>query len=114
MSDDDDDISMLGGLFKGAALYLVKPVTLNTMKTLWQFAYMNNIDLLAFSDCEEDNNNVNVVQTESADKRQREEEDDNDESKAPKKTKLVWSDELHTKFLLAVNELGVEGKCVFP
>ncbi|XP_048321685.2 two-component response regulator ARR14 isoform X2 [Ziziphus jujuba] len=129
MSDDDDDISMLGGLFKGATFYLVKPVTLNNMKNLWQFAYMNNKDLLQFSDSGEENNN-NIVQIESQgenaaaddevskDKRKREEEisdnkdeeinEDNDDSKAPKKAKLVWSDELHTKFLQAVNALGIE------
>lgn len=131
MSDDDDDISMLGGLFKGATFYLVKPVTLNNMKNLWQFAYMNNKDLLQFSDSGEENNN-NIVQIESQgenaaaddevskDKRKREEEisdnkdeeinEDNDDSKAPKKAKLVWSDELHTKFLQAVNALGIEGE----
>lgn len=29
--------AMLGGLFKGAILYLVKPVTMGDLKNLWQF-----------------------------------------------------------------------------
>ncbi|EXB45090.1 hypothetical protein L484_019315 [Morus notabilis] len=36
-------------------------------------------------------------------------EEENDDSTALSKTKLIWTDELHNKFLQATNELGFDG-----
>ncbi|KAM1019248.1 hypothetical protein ACFX2I_040650 [Malus domestica] len=46
MSDDDDENAMLvlGGLFKGAVYYIVKPLTMDSLKNQWQFAFINNRD----------------------------------------------------------------------
>lgn len=44
MSDDDDANAMLGGLFKGAVYYIVKPLTMDSLINLRQFAFINNRD----------------------------------------------------------------------
>ncbi|CAN6704289.1 unnamed protein product [Malus baccata var. baccata] len=48
MSDDDDEnaMLMLGGMFKGAVYYIVKPLTMDSLKNQWQFAFINNRDAM--------------------------------------------------------------------
>lgn len=65
MSVDYNGNAMLGGLFKGAMLYLVKPITMDDLKYLWQFALMKEReDLLAveeeISGIEEESSLVNA------------------------------------------------------
>ncbi|KAM1486314.1 hypothetical protein ACFX2I_000527 [Malus domestica] len=143
MSDDDDENAMLGGLFKGAVYYIVKPLTMDSLKNLWQFAFISNRDAVTTS------NNRDVVIDLTADdssgefqqeytsnegleiesimkkekqissrkslKRKNPEGmnkdkggDNSDSTCTQKKPKMVWTNELHKKFVQAVTLLGVD------
>ena len=134
MSADDNENAMLGSLFKGAMLYLVKPITLDDIKNLWQFALMKNSEKTLVAD------GVSSVQGESSEesasdddtesqlfentrkqshqkaKRKVPEETDKDEeeedydSSVLKKPKLIWTNELHNRFLQAIKLLGIDSK----
>ncbi|XP_059456679.1 two-component response regulator ARR14-like [Corylus avellana] len=126
MSADDNENAMLGSLFKGAMFYLVKPVTLNNVRNLWQFASMKSREETAATD------GVSSVQGETSDieiqsfenkmqqshqkaKRkvpeamEKDEEEDNDDSTVIKKPKLIWTNDLHNRFLEAIRVLGIDG-----
>ncbi|XP_048426102.1 two-component response regulator ARR2-like [Pyrus x bretschneideri] len=148
MSDDDDANAMLGGLFKGAVYYIVKPLTMDSLKNLWQFAFISNRDAVTI------NNNRDAVIDLTADdssgefqqeytsnegleiesimkkekqishrkslKRKNPEGmnkdkggDNSDSTCTQKKPKMVWTNELHKKFVQAVTLLGVDSKSLF-
>ncbi|PQM36792.1 two-component response regulator ARR1 [Prunus yedoensis var. nudiflora] len=130
MSDDDDENAMLGGLFKGAVFYFVKPLTINSLKNLWQFAFIKNrnhvvIDLTeeessVYGESQQENTSNEGLESESFMTRDRwlkrknpegtykDEETENSDSTSQKKPKLVWTNELHKRFLQAVRLLGVD------
>ncbi|GAV92001.1 Response_reg domain-containing protein/Myb_DNA-binding domain-containing protein, partial [Cephalotus follicularis] len=126
MSSDNDENAMLGGLFKGAVFYLVKPIIMNDMKNLWQFAYMNYrekmADLEGINSFQEDSPDENSSDDKSEGQsltkngkrkepepgeNDKDEEEDND-SGVTKKSKLIWTNELHNRFLQAVRVLGFD------
>ncbi|XWS35728.1 hypothetical protein CRYUN_Cryun20dG0021200 [Craigia yunnanensis] len=133
MSVDYNGNAMLGGLFKGAVLYLVKPITMDDLKNLWQFAFIkerkNVVVAEEISGIEEESSleNASGVDVESqpltsegrqnllSEKRKRSNEmengveEDNDDSAALKKPKLIWTNELHNRFLQAVKLLSIDG-----
>ncbi|GKV13033.1 hypothetical protein SLEP1_g24110 [Rubroshorea leprosula] len=133
MSADLDCTAMLGGLFKGAVLYLVKPITMNNLRYLWQFAVVSKRDRLAVSNgiessqeklpqgnSSDEDLETPVLTDEQNQQNQRSgkrkvleeangnEEEDNDDSAVLKKPKLVWTNELHNRFLQAIRFLGIE------
>ncbi|XP_031254734.1 two-component response regulator ARR14-like isoform X1 [Pistacia vera] len=122
MSADDSENDMLGGLFKGAALYLVKPITMNDIKNLWQFAFMKKTDRTVAaedSSCiSSDHDTENQIfantgrQSHQNGKRKepKEMEEDNDDISVLKKPKLIWTNGLHNRFLQAIRVLGIDGK----
>ena len=124
---------MLGWLYKGAALYLMKPIIKNDVKNLWQLAYRkkkrttvsspgSNSFHAGFS--AENASSVTagipslsstMGQSDQMGKRKELEEtdkddEDNDNLTVLKKPKLVWTDELHNRFLQAIRILGIDGK----
>nr|POF08929.1 two-component response regulator arr2 [Quercus suber] len=126
MSADDSEKAMLGSLFKGAVLHLVKPITLNDMKNLWQFALMKKSDKTlaaarissgqwALSE-ESVNQPFENKKEESHQKAKRkapeetnkDEEEENYDSSVLKKPNLVWNNELHNRFPQAFNVLGID------
>ncbi|TQD71487.1 hypothetical protein C1H46_042977 [Malus baccata] len=46
MSDDENAMLVLGGLFKGVVYYIIKPLTMDSLKNQWQFAFINNRDAM--------------------------------------------------------------------
>ncbi|CAK7347996.1 unnamed protein product [Dovyalis caffra] len=131
-SADNNESAMLGCLYKGAALYLTKPITKNDVKNLWQLTYRKKIKTTVSSEgsnsfhvgsSEENASNVTVgtpsffntmEQIDQMGKRKElgetdNDEEDNDSLTVPKKTKLVWTNELHNRFLQAIRVLGIDG-----
>ncbi|XVF22635.1 hypothetical protein REPUB_Repub12eG0188100 [Reevesia pubescens] len=131
MSVDYNGNAMLGGLFKGAILFLLKPITMDDLKNLWQFAFIKEREnLLAveeISGIEEESSleNASGVDVESQPlasegrqtlqkgkrklrEMQNDEEEDNDDSAGLKKPKLIWTNELHDRFLEAIKVIGIE------
>lgn len=125
MSADDNENDMLGALFKGADFYLVKPISMNDIKTLWQFAFTKKTDKIvaaegvsSISSDDTDNQIFPNKWRESHQNPKRKEStevdknagEDNDDASVLKKPKLTWTSELHNKFLQAVRVLGIDGK----
>lgn len=122
---------MLGGLFKGAVLYLIKPIIKNDVKNLWQFTYARKMKTKttvssegsnSFNVGSEENASSETVDSQlstvgqTAQKGKRKElekadknEEDNDNLTIPKKPKLFWTNELHDRFLQAIRILGIDG-----
>lgn len=145
MSDDDDETAMLGGLFKGAVYYIVKPLTMDSLKNLWQFAFISNRDAVttnnnrdAVIDLTADDSGADFQQEYTSNegleigsitkkekqisfrkslKRKNPEGMNKDKGGensnstcTQKKPKMVWTNELHKKFVQAVTLLGVDSK----
>ncbi|KAJ8748938.1 hypothetical protein K2173_013375 [Erythroxylum novogranatense] len=126
-SADDGEGAMLGSLFKGAVLYLVKPIVMNDIKNLWQFLHMKKLDSMVAvegtnnlqGETSEDNTSSEALESQSVlnnrepipqqCKRKEFEIMDKDEDSAiHKKPKIRWSNELHNRFLHAIDILGID------
>ena len=127
------------GITHGACDYLLKPVRIEELKNIWQHVIrrkkfdardQNNLD--AAEDCDK-NQRANsegaqgLITNGSSDrneklnrKRKDQNEDDEDDGEdnlhenedpsTQKKPRVVWSIELHRKFVAAVNQLGIDSK----
>lgn len=137
MSADDSERSMLKALQAGAAFYFVKPVNFNDLKDLWQYAALprqgasavikqiesaqrallphERIPLLGTGASVSSMMDEEMQEKESSKKMAEEKaskssERGKDQAVLPKKTKLVWTDELEHEFLEAIRKIGVESK----
>ncbi|XP_043805610.1 two-component response regulator ARR14 [Manihot esculenta] len=131
LSADNNENAMLGCLFKGAVFYLLKPITMNDVKSLWQFSYMKTPGEIApsggskcFQEESPENGSIEASECLSfsdaweqiAQKGKRKELEDIDKDKGddsvkstvPKKPKLIWTNELHDRFLQAIRILGID------
>nr|QYI40133.1 two-component response regulator ARR1 [Lilium hybrid division I] len=130
MSSDGGKDVVMKGVTHGACDYLIKPVRLEALKTIWQHVVrkkrnemreIENSGSLEEGEkqkrgLEESDNatSVNEGSWKNAKRRKdgkEEEEEENDEredSSGVKKPRVVWSVELHQQFVKAVNQLGVE------
>ncbi|KAI4377194.1 hypothetical protein MLD38_014865 [Melastoma candidum] len=133
LSSYGDTKLVMRGVYHGASDYLVKPVRMEELKNIWQHVLRKNFNSKAKNDCPNldkvDDREVGVVSNVAASgdlpgnltKRRKEQNDDDDEDEdsedggqeneepsSQKKPRVVWSVELHQKFIDAVNQLGLE------
>lgn len=133
LSAHSDTELVMKGIAHGACDYLLKPVRIEELKNIWQhvirrkklepnaknklpsqdkaqnggsdgeqgFSATSNADNAKFNRKRKD-------QDDDEDEEGRENELDNDDPSNPKKPRVVWSVELHKKFVSAVNQLGLE------
>ena len=127
MSADDGKHVVMKGVTHGACDYLIKPVRIEALKTIWQHVVRKKKtewkDLEQSGSAEEGDRQPK--QSEEADysssannegnwrnskKRKDEEEDaeERDDTSTLKKPRVVWSVELHQQFVAAVNQLGID------
>ncbi|KAK7329968.1 hypothetical protein VNO77_24151 [Canavalia gladiata] len=126
---------VMKGVIHGACDYLMKPVRIEELQNIWQHVVRRKIDCKdknkspneekAYNmtrECSQaivsENNadqNTNLGQKRKAQSEvEAEEEDDqeneheNEEPSNQKKPRLVWAAELHSKFVAAVNQLGID------
>lgn len=134
LSAHSDYDTVMKGIIHGACDYLVKPVSLKELRNIWQHVVKKNIGsykkiiggpsrhLLPSSESAPSGSRKRKenVQEDSGDNgdddSDREEEDgdgseqDGDESSNRKKPRVVWSQELHQKFVHAVQQLGLDSE----
>ncbi|CAI9098907.1 OLC1v1035639C1 [Oldenlandia corymbosa var. corymbosa] len=129
LSANSDPKLVLKGVHHGACDYLVKPVRIEELRNIWQHVIRRKkLDPKKSKSSFEDkahqgNGEVcgGPLQTGSGDqsgklnkKRQNEEDEgeengnENDDPTTQKKPRVVWSIELHRKFVAAVHQLGIE------
>lgn len=137
LSAHSDTKLVMQGVTHGAVDYLLKPVRIEELKNIWQHVVRRkNFDCRDQSKACNDEKGLNIAgegspslrSENSVDQNKRlgkkrkdqseEEEDDvegngdDDDPSAQKKPRVVWSVELHRKFVAAVNQLGLESKLV--
>jgi len=137
LSAHSDTKLVMQGVTHGACDYLLKPVRIEELKNIWQHVVRRkNFDGRDQSKASNDEKALNIAgegspslrSENSGDQNRRlgkkrkdqseEEEDDgegngdDDDPSAQKKPRVVWSVELHRKFVAAVNQLGLESKLV--
>jgi two-component response regulator (ARR-B family) len=135
LSAHSDTKLVMKGVTHGACDYLLKPVRIEELKNIWQHVLRRKK-----FDCKEQNKSPNedkgghgtgdsgqdVISTGNAeqsklsrkrkDQNEDEEEEDeeneneNEDPSNQKKPRVVWSVELHRKFVAAVNQLGLESE----
>ncbi|XP_073285455.1 two-component response regulator ARR1-like isoform X2 [Primulina huaijiensis] len=128
MSADDSKDVVMKGVTHGACDYLIKPVRMEALKNIWQHVVRKKKHEGKDKDFEnsggvEDGDQKQKIfedgdysssaneENRNSKKRKDEEGDDaeeRDDVSTHKKPRVVWSSELHLKFMDAVNKLGLE------
>lgn len=122
MSANGETSAVMKGIKHGACDYLLKPVRIEELKNIWQHVVRKKKRDVGASDKFEDKQRLNDSgEYHSSDgpdgslkhpKKRKEEEDDteleNEDPSTSKKPRVVWSVELHQKFVHAVNQLGID------
>uniref|UniRef100_A0A0R0HRH5 Response regulatory domain-containing protein n=1 Tax=Glycine max TaxID=3847 RepID=A0A0R0HRH5_SOYBN len=114
---------VMRGVIQGACEYLTKPVRIEELQNIWQHVLRRRID-------SKDKNkiaskgkkaaiwlNIKLGQKRKEQSEDEEEEEyhkENEEHSNQKKPRLVWDVELHRKFLVVVNDLGIDSEFAFP
>ncbi|KAI3803068.1 hypothetical protein L1987_31216 [Smallanthus sonchifolius] len=124
LSGNSNPKLVMKGITHGACDYLVKPVRLEELRNIWQHVIRRKVESKSQSKSnnnQERPNNEGEQETDSGDpngklnrKRKDEDEDvedngnEDDDPSTQKKPRVVWSIDLHRKFVAAVNQLGIE------
>lgn len=123
------------GITHGACDYLLKPVRIEELKNIWQHVIRRrsdskdqnrspNLDItchgteagkavLTISNSDENDKHSRKRKDQNEDEEEYGEDDENDNEDDPtsqKKARVVWSVELHQKFVAAVKQLGLESE----
>lgn len=121
MSDDKTENTIIKGLESGGACFIWKPVTQDDVHYLWQYAIMQRKKKKSIGKqivIQENSNEQNPHESSSSSsvseksyKRNKHDRDENQQVyKPPKKSKLIWTEYLHNKFLEAITKLGLKSK----
>lgn len=129
LSANGDTRLVMQGITHGACDYLLKPVRIEELKTIWQHVVRRrHLDSRDQNSCNiKDKSSVEGNGVGSAnsnpdaklgkkrkdqngddDDEQDENEHENEDPSSQKKPRVVWSVELHRKFVAAVNQLGLD------
>ena len=136
LSSHSDPKLVMRGITHGACDYLLKPVRIEELKNIWQHVIRRkkfdpkdqnkaaNQDNIQHEDeeggqgpplsgNEEQNGKLNRKRKDqNADEEEEgdENEEENEDPSSQKKPRVVWSVELHRKFVAAVHQLGIESE----
>jgi len=132
LSANGDTKLVMKGISHGACDYLLKPVRMEELKNIWQHVIRrkkfdskekNKTSNLDKPTSDSGNGHgssgaVNSDQNEKLTKKRKDQDEDedeeqendhdNDDPSTQKKPRVVWSVELHRKFVAAVNQLGID------
>ncbi|KAL9375872.1 hypothetical protein Peur_032751 [Populus x canadensis] len=135
MSSDDSEKVILRTLEGGAAFYIVKPINKDDLKNVWQYAvatktgkyslsikeiggsqesssstvFDQKIYVDEVSSAKSTNNKIcNEKDRINKNRKRTKEDQEVDSQLAPKKPKVVWTNSLHSRFLQAINHIGLD------
>ena len=133
MSVDGETSRVMKGVQHGACDYLLKPIRMKELRNIWQHVFrkkiheVRDIEILegieSFqmtrngSDLYEDGHflcgeDLTLIRKRKDIESKHDEKDIGDNTSA-KKARVVWSVELHQKFVKAVNQIGFDSKYLF-
>lgn len=131
LSANGDTKAVMKGISHGACDYLLKPIRIEEVKNIWQHVVRrrkfdtryhingenslrlqipNSESMQGNGDPRSKTNRKRKDNNEEDDEDSEENIQDKEDSSARKKPRVVWSVELHGKFVAAVNQLGIESK----
>ncbi|PHU01739.1 Two-component response regulator ARR12 [Capsicum chinense] len=121
MSVDDSRSVIMKAVIHGAHDYLVKPVSIEALKNIWQHVVRQNkdewkgkiLDRLGNVEGAEYSDAAKEGRLKSSKKRNDKEENEigeRNDTNTVKKARVLWSPELHEKFIQAINQLGGDSK----
>ncbi|XP_055822868.1 two-component response regulator ORR24-like isoform X2 [Solanum dulcamara] len=130
LSANSDTKLVMKGISHGACDYLVKPVRIEELRNIWQHVIRRKkVEPKSQSKSNDQDKSYqgsgesgrgqsptgNADQNGKCNKKRKDEEDENDENgndnedpTTQKRARVVWSIELHRKFVAAVGQLGIE------
>ncbi|MFS7935297.1 putative response regulator and transcription factor RR-B-type family [Helianthus anomalus] len=119
LSGNGDRNLVMKGITHGACDYLVKPVRLEELRNIWQHVIRRKVESKSQSKSKHnheksDQGNEGGDQNEKLNRKRKDEEEDeengneSDDPTTKKKPRVVWSIDLHRKFVAAINQLGIE------
>ncbi|KAL7097193.1 hypothetical protein ACP275_10G128400 [Erythranthe tilingii] len=119
LSANGDPKLVMKGITHGACDYLLKPVRIEELKNIWQHVLRRKKFEPKNQNNKSGDQNANADQNGDQNgkfSRKRKEDEDvsedngneSDDPSSQKKPRVVWSIELHRKFVGAVNQLGIE------
>ncbi|CAH2061073.1 unnamed protein product [Thlaspi arvense] len=123
LSAHSDPKYVMKGVTHGACDYLLKPVRIEELKNIWQHVVRSRFDKNRGSNngdkrdgsgnegaanSDQNSGRANRKRKDQYNEDEDEERDDNDDPSTQKKPRVVWTVELHKKFVAAVNQLGFE------
>jgi two-component response regulator ARR-B family len=135
LSANGETQTVMKGITHGACDYLLKPVRLEQLRTIWQHVirrrtcdaknHGNENDDAGKKAMNAEGENGGANRNKRTSRRGRDDNGDdgddsddnsneNGDSSTQKKPRVVWSVELHRKFVAAVNQLGIDSKCYDP
>lgn len=117
---------VMKGITHGACDYLLKPVRMEELKNIWQHVIrrkkfdskeqnkpQNQDKPHAGSGCslaQAGTSNIDQKMTKKRKDQSDEDEEHDEDPSSQKKARVVWTVELHRKFVAAVNQLGIDSK----
>lgn len=124
-ADEEDIKSIIKAVARGAH-YLVKPVTMESVRSIWQHVVRKRKYLWKDMELNEDDSQEEKALESSVSKRRKTmQQDDRNHNNGGcenpeldkhltthpiKKARVVWSSELHQQFVAAVLKLGIDSK----
>lgn len=127
MSDDEKESTTLKGLDNGAVFFILKPITQDNIHYLWEYAtsllkkkhtskqvinqeFQENTSEKIPNEVIYIESSSSVRERNKSTRKYDEGENEDNSTLLSKKSRLVWTNFLHNKFLEAVTILGVKGK----
>ncbi|XBI04183.1 hypothetical protein VPH35_132517 [Triticum aestivum] len=111
LSEDCEKKAMMKGINHGACDYLVKPVHTNELKNIWQHVESRRnseaIRHISRDDDDDQRSQLGTAAKSNDGANTDESKESTHASATQKKPKVAWTIELHTKFMEAINQIGL-------
>lgn len=104
MSDDGE---MAKGVRDSACEYLVKPIRMKDLRNIWQHVFRMRV---RESQPSLDENEMMRNEDTLLNGKKRKDVDGDDVSSRVKKARVVWTVDLHHKFVQAIDQIGIDSK----
>ncbi|XP_042499781.1 two-component response regulator ARR10-like [Macadamia integrifolia] len=113
MSANDDKNMVMKGIQHGARDYLVKPIRKEEIQNIWQHVIRKNLfqpneSVLKKEITDQNSKSTKRQRGQSKEKESIFNNDSGEDISTHKRPRVVWTHKLHTKFIDAVKEIGVE------
>ncbi|XP_057542270.1 two-component response regulator ORR26-like [Amaranthus tricolor] len=125
MSVDGETSRVMKGVQHGACDYLLKPIRMKELKNIWQHVVRKRMHEVRDIDCIDDRigtdnfydghyggDQILLKKRKNVDNKN--DEKDSSDPSTTKKARVIWTVELHQKFVEAVNHLGIDSDKIRP